>query len=288
MAKESGVYKIVNEENGKYYIGSSKDMRRRWREHKRLLNKGTHINSYLQNAWNKYGEASFSFAIIKKCDPGSVIEMEQKLLDDIFEDDTSNAKSYNISHSACGGIVWKGEYPEEARKKLSKKMKNRVVTEETRKKMSEAFTGRVVSPEARRNISLAAQGRVISEETKAKISKAFTGLRSGDKHPLYGKSGEQSATFGRKHTDEEKKRMSEACMGRYEGDKHPKARKVVQVSMDGKVVNVFTTIKEAAAMIGRTTTSIHYQLQGNTKHCAGFKWFYLEDYQEQIKEQEKS
>lgn len=45
-----GVYKIINTINGKIYIGSSKDIDRRWSEHVRALELNAHINPHLQNA----------------------------------------------------------------------------------------------------------------------------------------------------------------------------------------------------------------------------------------------
>lgn len=51
-----GVYSITNKINGKKYIGSSKDIYKRWLQHTCLLNKGTHENVYLQKSWDKYGE----------------------------------------------------------------------------------------------------------------------------------------------------------------------------------------------------------------------------------------
>lgn len=53
---ESGVYKISNKINGKVYIGSSCNLKRRKYSHFSKLRKGLHNNRYLQNSWNKYGE----------------------------------------------------------------------------------------------------------------------------------------------------------------------------------------------------------------------------------------
>ena len=76
-----GVYKIINTENGKVYIGSSKDIDRRWREHVRELELNTHINAHLQNAWNKYGKKSFKFEVIEQCDEQKRYEREQHYID---------------------------------------------------------------------------------------------------------------------------------------------------------------------------------------------------------------
>ena len=62
----SGIYKIVNLKNGKFYIGSSKNIIRRWYFHKSALKNKRHHCIHLQRSWNKHGESSFRFEIIKK------------------------------------------------------------------------------------------------------------------------------------------------------------------------------------------------------------------------------
>jgi len=80
----SGIYSITNKENNKKYIGSSKDIYRRWLEHERELNKNTHHSLHLQNAWNKYGKDVFIFEIIEIVDSDdkyALFEVEQKWMD---------------------------------------------------------------------------------------------------------------------------------------------------------------------------------------------------------------
>ena len=52
-----------------------------------------------------------------------------------------------------------------------------------------------------------------SEETKQKMSEAMT----GEKNPMYGKTGEKAFWYGKGHTEETRKKMSEA----QSGEKHP-------------------------------------------------------------------
>lgn len=62
---KSGVYFIKNIVDGKYYIGSTKSkFHSRKTRHKTSLEKGTHSNQHLQNAWNKYGGDNFVFGIL--------------------------------------------------------------------------------------------------------------------------------------------------------------------------------------------------------------------------------
>lgn len=56
-----GIYGILNIINNKIYIGSSKNLSRRKREHFNELRSNKHSNKYLQRAFNKYGENNFKF-----------------------------------------------------------------------------------------------------------------------------------------------------------------------------------------------------------------------------------
>ena len=49
-----GVYKITNIKTGQCYIGKSKDIKNRWKQHFRDLDKGKHCNKKLQNAYNHF------------------------------------------------------------------------------------------------------------------------------------------------------------------------------------------------------------------------------------------
>lgn len=98
MKNISGVYSITNIKNGKLYIGSSKHIHRRWREHKNLLNKNMHHSKHLQKAWNKYGEDNFIFEIVEECDEDLLITREQYYID--LYSSADNYYGYNISEVA--------------------------------------------------------------------------------------------------------------------------------------------------------------------------------------------
>lgn len=77
----SGIYSITNTQNNKLYIGSSKNIEQRWRQHKNMLKGDRHHSAHLQNAWNKYGEDNFIFEIIEECNEDILIEREQYYID---------------------------------------------------------------------------------------------------------------------------------------------------------------------------------------------------------------
>lgn len=144
------VYRIVNLLDKKFYIGSSKRSER-WREHRYHLRRGTHVNAYLQAAWNLHGERAFSFEILEKgVSIENIYEREQHWLD------TTNAilLGYNLSKITKGSSM-----SEEAKQAMSKRLKGNQYTlglrhtEESRRKMSLARKGIPKSAEHNRKNS---------------------------------------------------------------------------------------------------------------------------------------
>lgn len=76
-----GVYKIENTVSGKFYIGSSVNMQKRWHNHLYALRRGLHPNRHLQNAWKKYGNESFLFSVVEESGQDNLSEREQYWLD---------------------------------------------------------------------------------------------------------------------------------------------------------------------------------------------------------------
>lgn len=66
MGEHYVVYRFLNTASGKSYIGITHSFRRRKSDHIRRLKQGNHHSIKLQNAWNKYTEDAFTWAIIDK------------------------------------------------------------------------------------------------------------------------------------------------------------------------------------------------------------------------------
>lgn len=97
--KRCGVYKITNIVNHKIYIGSSKTILQRWRNHIKTLEAHTHSNMFLQVDWDKYGKNNFVFEILEECAENDRYDIEQKYLDEFFPFYRSD-KGYNISEKS--------------------------------------------------------------------------------------------------------------------------------------------------------------------------------------------
>ncbi len=71
-----GIYRIMNLEDKKVYIGSSINTENREYKHFWMLKRGTHDNIHLQRSFNKFGEKSFSFETIEECEESILVERE--------------------------------------------------------------------------------------------------------------------------------------------------------------------------------------------------------------------
>ena len=79
--KISGVYKITNIITGDFYVGSSKDVKLRWLQHKRLSSWKKQSNNQLYLDMQKYGVDKFEFQILEEADPEQLKETEQELIE---------------------------------------------------------------------------------------------------------------------------------------------------------------------------------------------------------------
>lgn len=178
-----GIYSIKNLINGKVYVGSSSDIRKRWSTHKRMLDNNEHYNEHLQKSWNKYGEKNFDFKIIEHTDLDTLLKREQYWID--FYGSNDYKKGFNMCEVA--GSVLGLKWSETARKRHSERIKGRKHTDETKLKISESHKGKKMNFKDEHL-------QYLSERMKGKI---------GDKNPF----------FGKKHTDETKYKIRTSKLG---------------------------------------------------------------------------
>ena len=81
MNKISAVYKITNTITGDFYIGSSKDVKRRWRAHKKPSTWKRYSNSQLYQDMQKYGTDKFEFEVIAEVEESFLKEKEQQFIE---------------------------------------------------------------------------------------------------------------------------------------------------------------------------------------------------------------
>lgn len=161
---DCGVYQIKNTINGKRYIGSSNQVKRRFYLHKWDLRRGKHHSITLQRSWDKYGEQAFSFEPIIYCSVDDLHFYEQHCLDKVGTVDP--LKGFNIccDASAAGkGRVW----TDAQKKAKSIERKGKKVSPETLKKFQTCHQrgedhhmfGKHHTKESRRKISDSKKGQ---------------------------------------------------------------------------------------------------------------------------------
>ena len=76
-----GVYKITNTITGDFYVGSSKNVKLRWAEHKRQSAWNKQPNNQMYLDMQKYGVDNFDFQILEVVEPEELKEKEQKFIE---------------------------------------------------------------------------------------------------------------------------------------------------------------------------------------------------------------
>lgn len=273
--RKSGVYKITNIKNGKFYIGSSIDINTRWRRHKSDLRNENHPNLYLQRAWNKYGERYFIFELC--LETNDLRAVEQKLLDGYF----GSADCYNLNPNVSGGdLLTNHPYRDDIIRRISETtISNRASmskeervkkwgkngkdnpnygngwTEEQRRQASDRMKKRMSNPEERQKISKAMEKRMSNPEERQKISE-FAKTRIGDKNPFYGK----------RHSDETKQKLRETHLGKYNGNQE----KSVEINK-----MTYKSVSFAARQLGVCPATIIYRIK--SKNIKFNNYRYKED-----------
>lgn len=97
MEKISAVYKITNTVTNDFYIGSSKDVKLRWMQHKRPSVWKKYANKQLYQDMNKYSLDKFSFEILEEVEIDSLKEAEQQFIEKLQPTYNSNrAKGLDV------------------------------------------------------------------------------------------------------------------------------------------------------------------------------------------------
>lgn len=81
MGKISAVYKIVNTVTGDFYIGSSNNVKKRWKEHKCPSKWGENPNSKMYQDMQEYGVDKFRFQILAPVMEEYLTQVEQEFIE---------------------------------------------------------------------------------------------------------------------------------------------------------------------------------------------------------------
>lgn len=156
----SAVYVIVNVSSGRKYVGSTKDVERRFKDHVTLLSRGLHHCRHLQRAWDIHGKDYFEFKLVEIVDVDRLTEREQ-------------------FHLSAASLVYN------ASRFVVRPMLGRKMSDETKAKLRACNIGRKHSVQTKQRMSAARKGHATSEVTRTKIgARSYVGQNVGHRHTL--------------------------------------------------------------------------------------------------------
>jgi len=231
-----GIYAIENMQNGKRYVGSSRNMERRIKAHVWQLRNDRHHSAHLQAAWGAYGEEAFCFISVMRCGSEDDLLAAERLE---IEMHNSVENGYNMTSIPESPMRGK-KHSDETRAKMRAARANRPpISEETRERHRASATEREqqkresgfeVSVETRRKLSEAGKGREVSVETRSKISAANSGIALTKEH----RQKLSAAHAGMVLTEEHRAAISRGLAGRIQSEE---TRKKLSEKHAGKVMS---------------------------------------------------
>lgn len=170
------IYAITNLINGKLYIGKdSRGHDKRWKSHRNLLKRNVHPNQHLQNAWNKYGYASWEVSVIDEA--ATIQELNTK--------ETYYIKLYNTTNSQFGYNKTTGGEENHISDETRQKLKDNNAHHWKGKKFSDEHCQKISN--SKLGLATWNKGRRLSEEHKKNLRENHANF-SGKNHPFFGKT----------------------------------------------------------------------------------------------------
>jgi group I intron endonuclease len=245
--------------NNKAYIGVTirVDVEYRWTRHKSAIRNGNGC-PLLMKAFKKYGEDAFKFEVLIICFDEDVFRFEN---DYILKYNAMSPHGYNVATGGLIGMSFLG----------------RKHTEETKKILREKTKAYNSNPEVRERAR-----RVAIEFNKTHDIGEL--LRKSEK---WQKALAESRVGGHAQTDEGKKKISDGLKKYYKNNtvdmtnqinaiKKANSKKVIQYSIDGKMIISFDSMTIAESKTGVTRRNIQNNISGRSKTAGGFIWKYAE------------
>ena len=113
-----GIYKITNTITGDFYIGSSKNVKQRWKYHKCKYSWNKQPNNQLYQDMQKYGLDKFEFQVIEEVEIGQLKEKEQQFIETL-------KPTYNNINAKGRDAERRKEYNKEYQKEYQKSDKSK-------------------------------------------------------------------------------------------------------------------------------------------------------------------
>lgn len=162
------IYTVLNKQNGKIYVGKTKNYRKRVNQHLSAARRGGAGSFYLHRAINKYGVDNFTFNILQSFENEEDCFSAEKYWISYFGSSDSDL-GYNLTIGGEGATGSKR-------------------SEETKQKLRNSKLGKKRSEEDKAKISLGRMGIIFSESHKNAMSKSRQNKYVGKDNNFYGKT----------------------------------------------------------------------------------------------------
>lgn len=205
----SGIYRITNTSNGRFYIGFTYNFQIRWNKHSSDLKRNKHPNAFLQNDYNVCGDDAFSFSVIEvveTIDNNSRVLLEQQYLD-LYHD--NKVVCYNIQKKVIPDPTTYSHNP-----KVTSQRNSRPMPQHTKEALLKANIGRKLSDEHKQKLRLAKLDKKQSPEHR---EKSIRNLRKRKRSQTIQETKDKIslAKRGKKHSQETKDKIGEANKKRW-------------------------------------------------------------------------
>jgi hypothetical protein len=243
----------VDGERDPFYIGKGKGTRAYTHFYERNVNRKSHKNHVIKQAWNNDKEVLIEF-LHKNLTEARALKLEADYIFHYGQRSDGNGCLTNLADGGTGSTGYR--HSEDAKARIQKAAKGRShtaeakakiaeaarqqkrkpITEETRAKLRAARAKRVMPPmsdEQKEKLRVAHLGRKASEETCQKISEALK---------------------GRSVSDETREKLRKSNIGKTHGPMSEEHRDKISVALSGKPKTHRHTSKASAARIGQKRT----------------------------------
>ena len=128
----SGIYKITNTITGDFYIGSSKNVKKRWAVHRCQTTWKNYSNKQMYIDMRKYGIDKFEFQILAEAEAEQLKETEQQFIEKLhptYNDRNANGWDFERrkeSHRKSNKEYHKSDKYKESHRKSNKKYSNQL------------------------------------------------------------------------------------------------------------------------------------------------------------------
>ena len=295
---KSGIYVIRNVYNDKHYVGSSINIKNRWKRHIRDLCNKRHHSIHLQRFVNKYGIKSLKFEVLEYCNNKDLLSREQYYL----EQSNCEFNICKIAGSPLGTL--RSEDFKQKISVLTKGINNptygMIRTAEWRKNISDANKGKVAWNKGKTNIysedtlskmRINAKNRIFSDSTRLKISESNSKIiYQYSKEGIFIKEWKSLTECAKKLNikaskisscaNENVKTVSNFIFRYYKKDiidvnlKHKSCKIILQYDKQNNFIKEWESAKIAAKELNGNDSNINIALKNNNKTAYGYYWKY--------------